>query len=476
MWTRRFLIVALVVALVGIAVPSAFAQSAVTATWDSSITYYTPDPTGGTMQVDYYDAAGVQYSATPIALAGHKAGSLYIGSVGALPASFAGSAVLSADVPIVATYVQFAAGTEAANYGRALYSAFDASKAATPFYVPTVLYNAFNTTSRIGVQNVESFAISATLRFKESGQADIVHTVNIPALSSYIFTPSDVPGMRNPFNGSLTITATQQGNAAVAGRVVAASQEGLVAGRAAYAFEGVAGGSNQVYMATMLCNYRAEQQTSYYAIQNAGAASTDVTVTFYGTNGAVVGTTTRTGLGQGQKWSVNPCTAGVGNNVSGSAVISAAQPLIAIGKVAATNGMVTSFLGEAGGSTKVAAPYIRWSNDPTKEFTAYIAVMNVGTANATNIVARYYDGSGTLAGSHTIASAASPLGSKIKANTTAMAAAALDGNNNFGITPFGGAVEIQSDQPIVVVVRLAKTVNVGGVTMFAEDYNGVAVP
>ena len=72
----------------GIAVPSALAQSAVTATWDSSITYYTPDPIGGTMQVDYYDATGAQYSATPIALSGHKAGSLYIGSVGALPASF----------------------------------------------------------------------------------------------------------------------------------------------------------------------------------------------------------------------------------------------------------------------------------------------------------------------------------------------------------------------------------------------------
>ena len=152
------------------------------------------------------------------------------------------------------------------------------------------------------------------------------------------------------------------------------------------------------------------------------------------------------------------------------------QPLIAIGKVAATNGMVTSFLGEADGSTKVAAPYIRWSNNPSQEFTAYIAVMNVGSVNATNIVANYYDGNGTLAGSDTIASVASPLGSKIKANTTALAAGALDSNSNFGISPYGGAVEIQSDQPIVVVVRLAKTVNVGGVTMFAEDYNGVSVP
>ena len=155
-------------------------------------------------------------------------------------------------MPIVATYVQFAAGAEAGNYGRALYSAFDASKAATPFYIPTVLLNQFNTTSQIGVQNIETFAITAKLTFKQTGQPDIVSNVNIPAQSSNIFMPNDIAGMRNPFNGSLVIEATQQGNAAVPGRVVAASQEGSVAGRAAYAFEGVAGGSTQIFMASML--------------------------------------------------------------------------------------------------------------------------------------------------------------------------------------------------------------------------------
>jgi len=473
---KRGLALAMTLVLLAVVVSGVLAQSAVSATWDSSITYYTPDATGGTMQVVYYAADGTGYSATPITLSGHKAGSLYIGSVGALPTTFSGSAVLSSDVPIIATYVQFAAGTEAGNYGRALYSAFDASKAGTPFFVPTVLYNRYNTTSRIGVQNIESFEIVATLTFKETGQTNIVHTVDIPAQSSFIFMPDDIPGMRDPFNGSLTIEASKKGDAATDGRVVAASQEGLVDGRAAYAFEGVTGGAMKVYMASMLCNYRSEQQVSYYAVQNAGTTATTVNVTFYNTTGASVGTAQNLSLGAGQKWSLNPCTEGVPSGTSGSAVIEASQPLIAIGKVAATNGMVTSFLGEATGSTKVAAPYIRWSSDPTQQFTAYVAVMNVGTASATDVVARYYDGSGTMVGSHTIASVGSPLGSKIKANTTALAAAALDASGNFGISPFGGAVEIVSDQPIVVVVRLAKTVNVGGVTMFSEDYNGVSVP
>jgi len=399
---------------------------------------------------------------------------LYIGSVGSLPGTFAGSAVLSADVPIVATYVQFAASGD---YGRALYSGFDASKAATPFFVPTILLNTFNTTSRVGVQNVESFEVEATLTFKETGGTDIVHTVDIPAQASYIFMAGDIPGMRDPFNGALRIDGVKKGDVTTEGRLVVVSQEGHVSGRAAYAFEGVAGGSTKVYMASLLCNYRSENQVSYYAVQNAGDVATDVNITFYDTSGGLIGTASKTGLGSGEKWSVNPCTEGVPNGTSGSAVIeSAGEPLIAIGKVAASNGMVTSFLGEPTGNTKVAAPYIRWANDPTAEFTAYVAVMNVGTADATNIVARYYDGAGTLAGTHTIADAGNPLGAGIKANTTALAAGALDAGGNFGISPYGGAVEITSDQPIVVVVRMAKSVSVSGVTMFAEDYNGVSVP
>jgi hypothetical protein len=101
--------------------------------------------------------------------------------------------------------------------------------------------------------------------------------------------------------------------------------------------------------------------------------------------------------------------------------------------------------------------------------------MNVGGSDATSIVARYYDGDGNLAGTDSIATAGDPLPNLIKANTTALSAGALDAGGNFGISPYGGAVEFESDQPIVVVVRLAKAVSLGSVTMFAEDYNGVPV-
>jgi len=70
----------------------------------------------------------------------------------------------------------------------------------------------------------------------------------------------------------------------------------------------------------------------------------------------------------------------------------------------------------------------------------------------------------------------SPLPQYIKANTNPAAAGALDAGGDFGVSPYGGAIEIESDQPVVVVVRIAKSVSLGSITMLGEDYNGIAVP
>ncbi len=64
---RNKLIVLSVLALLVVALPAAtvFAQSATNQTWTSSITYYTPSTTSGTLQVDYYGSDGTKYSANP---------------------------------------------------------------------------------------------------------------------------------------------------------------------------------------------------------------------------------------------------------------------------------------------------------------------------------------------------------------------------------------------------------------------------
>lgn len=379
---------------------------------------------------------------------------------------------MSANVPLVATYVQFAEGSDT-DYGAPLYNGFSSTEAGTTFYIPTVLRSAFGSTTRVGIQNVGTSQITANLKFYAVGSTTptVDMNQNISPNASYIFSASDIAGLPNGFNGSLVISG---------GSVVASAVETFDSGRQAYAFSGSAAGANKFYMPSMMCNAYEDQETSYYAIQNTSlTTNASVTIKYYNTLGTQVGSMAATNVSPGGKLSRNPCQDGVANGTFGSAVIeSTGAPIIAIGKIwSDRSGLATAFEGQSQGYTKIAAPYIRWAADSYAERRAWIAVMNVGTTNATNIVARYYNASGTQVGTHTIAGATNPLAPLIKRNTNPQMAGALDANGNFGISPYGGAVEITSDQPIAVVARLSKDVRgVPGITSFAEDYNGVSVP
>ena len=464
-----------VVLLAGLLPMAALAQSATGQTWSTSITYYTPDPNGGTLQIHYYpEGSGQPIDANAITLVGHAAGSLFIGAVPGMPDTFGGSAVLEANVPIVAAAVNIAG--ESGSYPRPLYSGFDASQASQNFFIPAVLYQAFGQTSLLSIQNVETSTIDATLRVYALGAVNpsFEHTYSIFAQSSQLVPAADM-GLSAGFNGSAVVTAT--------GKVVAAAQETDDAGRGAKAFEGVAAeaGATQLYMASMMCRAYATKQISYYAIQNVGAATANLEIDFYDTLGTKLYTATGLTVPVKNKLARNPCdfvsSAPGLEGAVGSAVIRSTNgiPLIAIGKIANQDKSMTAtaFVGASGGAYKIAASYIRWKTNPTLGERAYVAVMNVGALAAENVVATYYDSTGTARATHNLATSGSPLGPYIKAATNWESAG---GTGDFGVNPYGGAIEITSDQPVVVVVRVSKNVTFGVVNRFAEDYNGVAVP
>jgi hypothetical protein len=236
----------------------------------------------------------------------------------------------------------------------------------------------------------------------------------------------------------------------------------------------VANGATELFMPSMLCNAFGGQ-TTYYAVQNSSlTASTNVSATFYDTNGTVIGNMSKKKVDASNKLSVNPCDFGVPAGSSGSArFLSDTTEIIGIAKVKSSSGMATAFVGQSTGFTSQAAPYVRWADDPNAEFRSYIAIMNVGDAAAKNIVATYYDANGT-AYTHKVATSSNPLGKYIKRNSNPTDAGTP---SNFGISPVGGAVEITSDQPVVVVVRTQKGVSppVDNISLFAEDYNGIEV-
>jgi hypothetical protein len=474
---RKMLIVAsfvLMLALIAFSSSSVSAQSAAGQSWKTAITYYTSSDTGGNLQVAFYaEGSSSPVMADPISLAPHQAGTLLVSNVTGLPAGFSGSAVMNADVPIVAVDVQIAGN--ASEYARPLYTGFAPEDADTTFYIPTFLYQRFNNSTTMGIQNVETSQIQVDVKAYEVGNTtptyDQTHTIE--SQSTIILDGADM-SLPVGFNGSVVIDGTIAGG----GRVVASAYEAEISGRAAKAFEGVAGGSSDVYLASMLCNAFSDNQISFIAVQNASLSNAaSVTATFYDTTGAQVGTMPATPIAAGNKISVNPCNEGVPSGTSGSAVFSSTgAPIIAVGKVNSQTGFVTAFVGEAAGSTKSAASYIRWPANFTTEYRANIAVMNVGAATANDVQVRYYNWLGNLVATHNIG----PLGQYIKGNSNPSTASALDANGEFGInnsvSGVGGAVEIISDQPVVVVVRLAKDVSFPGVTRFAEDYSSKSVP
>jgi len=479
MFQRIATIIGLVLLMGAVVAPTGvFAQSASNTPWSTSITYYTPyyDPNAfpdATLQIAFYaEGSSTPIYADPIALAPNKAGSLYIGNVSGMGSSFSGGAVLESSVPVIATAVNLAGS----DYPRPLYSGFDPSQASDDFFIPTVLYQKFGQSSLVGIQNVEATAITATLQVYAVGASApaFEHTYTIPGQSSKLIAAADM-GQAPGFSGSARVVA--------GGNVVAAVQETDDAGRGAKAFEGVASdaGASTLYMASMMCHAYGGQ-VSYYAIQNVGTDQAMVEIDFYDVAGNLVHTATGLEIGVGNKISVNPCMytdlVPSMEGIAGSAVIRSTngQPLVAIGKISGGGMTPTAFLGQASGANKVAGAYIRWKADRTQGERSYIAVMNVGDVDAIDVVARYYDSQGNLVAEHTLADVSTPLPPAIKVNTNPSDAGALDANGDFGVNPYGGAVEIESDQPVVVVVRVSRAVSYDSVTKFAEDYNAVPVP
>jgi hypothetical protein len=453
-----------------LAVPlyTVFAQSATNQTWSSEIAYFNTEAASGTLNVTFYDGSGSAHSIDAISLNPHQSGTLLVGSISALGSDFTGSAVLSADVEIAAVYIEFVSGAESNSYDRKIYNGFLPGQASSTFYLPTVLKKAFGATSQIGIQNVSSSQnAELTMEFYAAGQTTPTKTLNETLLpqSSHIFSMNEV-AVSDGFTGSLKITSS-------GGQVVASAEETWDSDRFAYSFEGIASGANRIFVPTMLCRYGPGLSISYYAIQAVGGTAEVVIKHYDRDTGELLEETDPIEISDGAKSSQNPCTNGVADGAIGSSIIeSTGAPIIVVVKVADESGGIrTAYLGEGTGSTLLALPYVRWNDDSSAEFLSYIAVMNIGDSNATDIQAHYYNSSGTLIITHVLADADNPLAPLVKVNTHAVAAGAVDGNGNFT-----GAVIIESDQPVLVTVRAARDVSgLGSINMFAEDYTGIPI-
>jgi len=473
---KKVIKLALVLGLVfALVIPAmvASAQSATAQTWTSAIQYQNPGGTSGALVVHFYDTGGNKTSTDSIPVAAHASGTLFVGSVGGLATE--NSAVVTSSVPLVAVTRSFVADAETDNYDITLSNGYELSTAGPTVYLPTVLKQTFGSTSRIGIQNTDTAATDVTIEFYAVGTVPPILTipVTIPAQSSYIASLNDIAGLSAGYTGSLKATADNGTS-----KLVATAEETYDSSRMSYGLEGVASGAQKVYIPTMLCEYAPPQlQTSYYAIQAVGGA-VDIEMKHYDTaTGTQLGSTYSTSLADGGKASLNPCTnGGVLSGAIGSSVVEVtggAGSILALVKINSSEGMRTAYTAEQAytvvGTVNVSLPYVVWENPGG--WKTYIAVQNLGETAAQNIVATYYDEDGNQVGTaQVLASAGSPVASLQKVNTSPASVIA----NPWSTGTFSGSVIITSDQPITVVARVEKIVDLDGgtITKFAEDYTG----
>lgn len=459
----------------------ASAQST-SATWSSAIVYGNPtDFTDCTLEVAYINsgASGVTpvLTTATIPVAAHGSGELLIGSLGATLTDFTGSAVVSSNCPLSAVYRQFAAQTSAANstaYSPVLYEAFTGDQAGKTFFLPTFMRSA-SQFSQVGIQNISDFDVKATATFRNSTLAVPADFI-VPAKGSRVFTSAEFPGLPASFDGSLTISAVENVTSSPRdGQIVVSSQELQTSGRRAYAFVGVKQGAQKLYMPAALCNVGTTRQTSYYAVQNAGAAAATVYVEYRTNEGVLITRHTAGIVLPGKKVNTNACQARNMAGKSGVAVIYAKEivdgapkgplaPLAVVGKVTSTDGLATAFTGQPAGATALTLPYVRWGASSTDR--SYISIMNAGGGPATVTVKYYGINGGAPLKTQTFSNI--PVNGKRSSNPSTFAGSLAGG-------VYVGAVEITSNMPVVALVRTQKTTTITGYKTLGEDYTGMAI-
>jgi hypothetical protein len=473
-------------ALVGSIVPTGSARAAAYGTnFQVSITYQNVGDAPASVSFDFFNegGSGAPVSFTPSGvLAPGASTSLAVGSVTGIGAGFKGSAVLSADQPVVATIVQFANGIAT----RPLSNGFSSSDGAAQQLVATVLKNRFNYSTYFSVQNVEAQPVDLSVKFYAAGSNTPLYTAtatNLPANAAKYFDAGQIAQLGSVFDGSAVVEAKLTGTSTAAKTVITVN-ELQTNGNGAKSFEGTSKKGATVYMASALCKFTAAQYTHAYAVQN--ASSTDsvnfrVVYKRAGQADLVDGPHT---LAPGAKKSILGCTV-LPTNSSGSAVIErtgGTGTLVAVGKVDG-GGVTSAFLGATTGAAKVALPYVRWSNDANYNSGArqrsFIAIQNIGTSDATNVRVQYINRDGAIVNTQNLGTIAPGA----KKNSDPATAGALDSCGRFGEyggsapgclgTAFGGGAIVLADgnAQLTAVVRVQN----GSGAPAGEDFNGIPV-
>jgi hypothetical protein len=450
----------------------------------SAVTYQNISTQATNVQFQVYNQAGSLLTTASYPLNPGAGSSLHMGNLGnSLPSGFAGSIVMLSNRRLVGVLVQIPQNSAAKN--RPMSNIPGAGMAQVR--LPTVLKNTFNSTSVFAIQNTASFNIDLVVKIYNASPPSTTPTTtlmrcNVAAGSASFVNMGTVPGLPASFNGSAIVEGYKSDGSCpgshgpLVAPIVGTVLELATNGTGAKSYEGIGVGALKLFMPTALCDAFGNQRTAY-AVQNVSSVAANVTVRYSS------GQNDSEQISPGAKASFLGCDVN-GANFSGAATIESDQEIVTIGKVYKSNDAAfqTAFLGERQGASKLALPYVRWTNDYTFSSgrqRTFIAIQNVGAAPISNVKVFYRNKNGELVGTHTFLSAISP---NQKVNSRPIDATPAPGHTvaelqEFGMPSanpgggYGGAAVVEGPGDLVAIARVTSFET--ATREVAEDYNAI---
>ncbi len=348
----------------------------------------------------------------------------------------------------------------------AQYQGVDSTSAATTLYFPIAKGDSYNKTTTYYVQNAGTAATTATATFTmRNGDTHVYTTPSIQPNRMVVFNIFDTPtyttsGVDNTAKvGSLVVTSNDgQPLAGVIVEHYTAEATATIA-QSTRAFTSADFDTNAY--APIIKNNRFGRSTGIQ-VQNVSGGNIDITVTYKGTAGTCAGNTytdtaSNVANGTSQVFNQMPGQTNLPENCTASATISATGNIVALvsesylSTAIPSTGQrsVTSFaIPGKNATTTVSAPLFK--DDRYGKRTG-LQVQNVGTVDATNVVATF-----SCTGAATFTAVTNPISIPAGGGYlfyTPSDDAIFAGGSPFSSNNVNCGVTITSDQPIVALAN-----------------------
>jgi hypothetical protein len=350
--------------------------------WNSTIIVRNNSSGDAHVQVAFYDHNGNMVGHPHTELRGRAVWNLDASSV---TTNFAGSAIVYASQD-VAVVVKSLDSDEVIGYtGFSPTSSLGFARPGPTVYLPQYFNNHSGWYSTAWVQNTGSAATTVTAYYYNlSGGQVGSQSHNIAPGATYGFTPP--AGI--PSTGSMRLTASQPLAAVLEARKASPAQSGVV--------NGSSGGRNSLRAPLIMRSYGG--WTTGLVVQNIGSSPADIDVAYYDSGGNPVGAGDHaTGVPRWASQSFYPPA--VGDGFLGSAVVTSAQPLVALVNELDSSGQ--RLLNHCAFDRGVPTLYLPLVENNNGGWTSGIIVQNtVGSAHTVSVT--YYNSNGGLVGTQSL--------------------------------------------------------------------------